>query len=169
MLTKNRIKLEFAEFRAPFPAQQEKAASACRLWVHWLYIICICYQAVHSVSQESPQGLNDLKSGVVCGKDHFFVRRRLEDRIDSGVFRGGWDCRYRSPDTDPNTDPDGAAMGQPMRLRWGCDNSPDGAAIHRPKSGVGVVGRGVGRVKLNCNCNAAASRRKPATTASGGA
>jgi len=53
-------------------------------------------------------------------------------------------------------------------FRWDCDNSPDGAAIHRPKSGVGVVGRGVGREELNCNCNAAASRRKPAATATGG-
>jgi hypothetical protein len=88
-----------------------------------------------------------------------------EGRSKYSPRRGGRDCRYHSPDTDPDTDPDGTAdgtaMGLPMGLRGDCDNSPDGTAIHKPKSGVGVVGRGVGRVELNCNCNAAASRRKP--------
>jgi hypothetical protein len=38
------------------------------------------------------------------------------------VPEGGWDCQYRSPDTDPDTDPDetsdGAAMTAPMELRY---------------------------------------------------
>jgi hypothetical protein len=48
-----------------------------------------------------------------------------------------------------------------MGLRY----SPDGTAIHRPKSGVGVVGCEVGRVELNYNCSPAALRKKPAATA----
>jgi hypothetical protein len=51
-------------------------------------------------------------------------------------------------------------MTAPMGLRY----IPDGTAIQPPK-GVGVVGREVGRVELNYNCNPAASRRKPTATA----
>jgi hypothetical protein len=39
---------------------------------------------------------------------------------------------------------------------------------YRPKSGVGMVGRGVGSVELNYNYNPAASRRIPAATAAEG-
>jgi hypothetical protein len=52
-----------------------------------------------------------------------------------------------------------------MGLRYSPDKT---AIIHRLKSGVGVVGRGVGRVELNCNCNTASSSRKPTATAAGG-
>jgi hypothetical protein len=69
-------------------------------------------------------------------------------------YRPRWDCQW---------DCDGTAMA----MRWDCDNSPVGAAIHirRPKSGVGVVGRGVGRAELTCDCSPAATRRKPNATA----
>jgi hypothetical protein len=37
---------------------------------------------VHSASQKNAQ---EHRTGVVCGKGHFFVRR-LRDRVDPGVF-----------------------------------------------------------------------------------
>jgi len=64
---------------------------------------------------------------------------------------------------------DGTVIIAPMGLR-DMRYSPDGAAIHRPKPEISVVGRGVGRVELNCKLNfdPAALRRKPNATANGG-
>jgi hypothetical protein len=42
--------------------------------------------------------------------------------------RGGWDCRYYSPDTDPDIDPVRTADGAAVGLRWDCD----GTAITAP-------------------------------------
>jgi hypothetical protein len=70
------------------------------------------------------------------------------------------DCRWGCDGTAMGLrySPDETAITAPMGLRY----SPDGTAIRRPKSGVGVVCREVGRVELNCS--PAASRRKPTAT-----